>query len=158
MVWTAIKALGGRLVGSDNAAEKLIDNTARALDKLVYTKEEKADRITADITEGRKMVIEWLKTTSGQNLGRRLIAAVVTSIWAIEHMISMTLSTIAPWVNDTTAEKLVTSATIIGDYAITTNGAMMLVLGFYFAAPYMSSIVGTAMNKFGGGKNAHIKE
>ena len=39
----------------------------------------------------------------------------------------------------------------MGGYAHEMNGAMMLILGFYFAAPYMGSIVEGAMKKFGGG-------
>jgi hypothetical protein len=50
------------------------------------------------------------------------------------------------WVSD--PEKFVTSADVIGGYAENMNGAMMLILGFYFAAPYMGDMTKSALNKF----------
>jgi len=32
------------------------------------------------------------------------------------------------------------------------NGAVMLILAFYFAAPHMGAMIGQAMDKFGGKK------
>ena len=57
-------------------------------------------------------------------------------------------SIIAVWVENT--EGWHESAQIIGDYAEQMNGAMMLILAFYFAAPHMGSIVKGALDKFGG--------
>ena len=61
----------------------------------------------------------------------------------------MSLSSI--WLPEQT-ERLMESASLMGGYAHEMNGAMMLILGFYFAAPYMGSIVEGAMKKFSGSK------
>jgi hypothetical protein len=42
----------------------------------------------------------------------------------------------------------------MGKYAETMKGAVMLILGFYFASPYIGSVVNTALNKFSGGKKS----
>ena len=55
------------------------------------------------------------------------------------YVAAMVGSIIAVWVENT--EGWHESAQIIGDYAEQMNGAMMLILAFYFAAPHMGSIV-----------------
>jgi hypothetical protein len=68
----------GKLFGTDKAAVSAVDGLKNGLDKLIYTKEEIAEDAAADVSEARKMFIEWMRTTSGQNLARRLIALIVT--------------------------------------------------------------------------------
>jgi hypothetical protein len=60
----------------------------------------------------------------------------------------MFLNVVAIWVAN--SDKLIESANIIGGYAEKMNGAVMLILGFYFAAPYMGKMVDGAMAKFSG--------
>ena len=146
----ALASIGARLFGTEKATEKLIDNTVSLFDKIAYTSEEKAEDAAKDRSEARKMIVEWMKATSGQNLSRRFIALFVTGIWGTEHMIAMILSAISPWFKTATSANLLKSSELIGQYANTTNGAMMLVLAFYFAAPHMGSIVKGAMERFGG--------
>jgi len=137
----------GRLFGSDSAAEKLIDHASNGLDKMFYTSEEKAEAGAADRTEARRMVIEWLKNTQGQNLARRLLALMIASVWLLQYLSVQILSIAAIWATDT--EKLMKSAEVIQDNIGQMTGAMMLLLGFYFAAPHMSGIVEAALSKFG---------
>ena len=141
----------GRLFGSDNAAEKLIDHASNGLDKMFYTSEEKAEAGAADRTEARKMVIEWLKNTQGQNLARRLLALMIASVWLLQYLSVQALSIAAVWSDNT--DKLMRSAEVIQDNIGQMTGAMMLLLGFYFAAPHMSNIVEAALSKFGRDKN-----
>lgn len=146
----AISSAIGRVFGTDKAAESLIDNTANALDKLWYTKEEKAEDRAKSATEARGMVIEWMKATSGQNLARRLIALTVTIVWTTQYVTMMCLSVIGVWLEN--PDKTIESAKVIGEYAQNMNGAMMLILAFYFAAPHMGSLAQSALNKFGSDK------
>ena len=135
----------GKMFGTDKAAASLIDHTAGALDKLVYTDEEKAEDKAKSRTEARTMVIKWMQATSGQNLARRLIALVVTVIWAVQYVAVVLLSVSAVWVEN--SAKLTDSASVIGDYAVKTNTAFMLILGFYFAAPHMGEISRKALDR-----------
>lgn len=139
----------GKLFGSSDAASDLVNNLASGLDKLSYSHEEKAEAHAKDVSESRTVLLEWLKSTSGSRLARRLIALIVTSIWAMQYITAQALSIAAIW-SDSAAEKLRDSAQIITDNAQSSNGAMMLVLAFYFAAPHMGAIVGQAMDKFSG--------
>ena len=136
----------GKIFGTDKAIESVINNASAGLDKLVYTKEEEADDRAKAVSEARAMVIEWMRTTSGQNLARRLIALIVTSVWLLQYLAASALSIFAVWVEK--PEQYVTSAKIMGDYADKMTGAMMLILGFYFAAPHLGAIVQVAMDKF----------
>jgi hypothetical protein len=142
-----LRSFIGKMFGTDKAVDNLIDQTGNALDKLFYTKEEKAEAHAQDISEARKMVIEWMKNTQGQNIARRLIALIVTGIWAVEHIVASTLSVIAVWV--TNSENFVKSSQVIAEYADSITGAMMLVLSFYFAAPYAGDIIKGALERFG---------
>lgn len=142
----------GKLFGTDKAIEKSIDTVANGIDKLIYTSEEKADAAAEDRSEGRKMLIRWMESTQGQNLARRLLALVITTTWLGMYLLSAALDISTIWVTDNIA-KVATSAQLIGERAMEMNGAMMLILGFYFAAPHMDKIVGKAMDKFQGGKN-----
>lgn len=137
----------GRLFGSDEAAGKLIDNVSSGLDKLWYTDEEKADDKRKDASEARSMVIQWLSNTQGQNLSRRLIAIAITFTWLFLHLINAALGVTAVWVED--GAKLLISAGIVREAAGDMVPAVMLILGFYFAAPHMGSIAKAAISRFG---------
>jgi hypothetical protein len=143
-----IRTVLGKVFGTDKAAASLINTVSSGLDKLVYTSEEKAEDQAKAITEARTMLVNWMDATKGQNLARRLIALSIVSIWLFQYIACMFLNVVAIWVAN--SDKLIESANIIGGYAEKMNGAVMLILGFYFAAPYMGKMVDGAMAKFSG--------
>jgi hypothetical protein len=140
----------GKLFGTDKAAAALIDNVSRGLDKLIYTDEEKSDSKAASVTEARQMVINWLDATSGQHLARRLLAIMITVVWLMQYVFMIAMSTMAVWVEK--PARFVASADVVAGYAETMKGAVMLILAFYFASPYMGNVVDVALKKFGGKK------
>jgi len=143
-------ALLGRLFGSDAATGKVIEHASSALDKLIYTSEEKADRQAEDTAKARGMVIDWLQATSGQNLARRILALMIATVWLLQYVSAQVLSIASVWAETPEAtNKLIASSSIISTNAAQMDGAMMLLLSFYFAAPYMGRIVEGAMTKFG---------
>jgi len=87
-------------------------------------------------------------TTKGQNIARRLLALVITGVWLTQYIASLLLDLAAVWIEDST--RITESSLVIGQRAESMNGAMMLILAFYFAAPHMGKIVDGALNKFGG--------
>lgn len=143
-----IGALFGKLFGTDRAAESLINNTSNALDKLIYTAEEKAEDIAKDRSAARNMIIDWMSTTSGQNLSRRLIALTITIMWVVSKISTIILSIIPIWHLNHTKEYNQTLQ-IVADSSSDITSAMMLVLGFYFAAPYMGDLAKGALEKIG---------
>lgn len=136
----------GKIFGTDKALTSIVDGTKNALDKLVYTSEERAEDEAKSITEARSMIIQWMNATQGQNLARRIIALVITSIWVLQYLIVSILSVIAVWVKDPL--NYLESAKVIGDNAQSMTTAMMLILAFYFSAPYMGTLAEGVLNKF----------
>jgi hypothetical protein len=143
--------LFGKIFGSEKALTKTIGAVTSGLDALVYTDEEKAQAGAEERAAARQMVVGWMERTQGQNLARRFIAMVVTTIWAIQYVLAMLLDAISVWMESYT-EQLITTADNIRAGGEQVTGAMMLVLGFYFAAPHLDKVVGVAMNKFAGSK------
>jgi hypothetical protein len=146
----ALTSTLGKLFGTDKAVTAVINNASNAIGKLVYTSEEKAEDHARAVSEARLMVVEWMRSTSGQNLARRLLAMIITGIWCGQYLAMMFLSVASVWSEK--PDKLIESANIVGGYAESMNGAMMLILAFYFAAPHMDGIVKGALQKFGNGK------
>lgn len=145
--------LFARIFGSDKVLEGAIDGVTKGLDALVYTDEERATDAAKERAEARAIVIDWMKNSQGQNIARRFLALIIAAVWLSMYLLSALMDASAPWVSDSaTATKLVQSGLAIGSRAYEMNGAMMLILGFYFAAPHLGSIVEVAMQRFGAAK------
>lgn len=150
-----IKTIGGffgRMFGTDKAIEKSIDLVGSGLDKMWYTDEEKAEDVFRDRAAARAILIEWVDKSQGQNVARRFLALVITSTWLFMYLAEAGLHVSALWLTGDNAKLISESAQLIGERAMEMNGAMMLILGFYFAAPHLGKIVGPAMDKFSGRK------
>ena len=145
---SAIAAFFGRLFGSDKAVSSLIDHTANALDKVVYTSEEKADDAARSVTEARGMLIDWLKNTQGQNLSRRVLAFMIAATWLGMYVCSAVMAFVAIWASGDIAKNAMNSAIFLGEHAVKINIAMGLILVFYFAAPNIGTFVTKFTEKF----------
>ena len=87
-----------------------------------------------------------MKATQGQNLSRRLIALSVTFVYLLQYVVAQMLSLAAVWID--APAKAIASADVMRAGAEDMSGAFMLVLGFYFAAPYMGNIAKAVTSKF----------
>lgn len=149
-------SLWGKLTGSDEAITAGVNGLVNGLDALVYTDEEKAVAAGTERAQARMMLIDWVKTTSGQNLARRLLAFMIAGTWLFMYLLSCVLDVLVVVTEACTgAVGSVCKATlysqagaVIGTRADNMTGAMMLILGFYFAAPYLGQIITPAMEKF----------
>lgn len=142
----------GKILGTEKALVGIVDAARDGLDALVYTDEEKAGDAAEDRSEARKMVVQWMQATQGQNLARRLIALSVTGVWLGMWLLSALAGMIAVFTNDlgvVTSEKLLAMGSIAKASAMDMNPAVMLILAFYFAAPHMGAIAKVALDKFG---------
>lgn len=68
-----------RIFASPDDATKVIDSATKGLDKLFFTKEEKADA-NAKLSE---WYLKYLAATESQNIARRFIAIIVVFLWAL---------------------------------------------------------------------------
>lgn len=143
-----------RIFGAPAALEETVKGVRDGLDALVYTDEEKATDAAKSRTEARQMVVSWMTATQGQNLARRLLALSITAVWLFLYLLSMAMQAGSVFLTDPEMfGRITAAAAIIGDRATELNGAIMLILAFYFAAPHMGGIVEGAMAKFSGKKN-----
>jgi len=138
----AIAQTFGKLFGTDKAVESIVNNVSTGLDKLVYTDEEKAQDAAKERSEARQMIIRWLEATKGQNLARRIIALSIVFVWLFQYMVAQFLNVIAIWVSSVAQAHLQESASILMSGANDMGKPIMVILGFYFAAPYLGNIIG----------------
>jgi hypothetical protein len=115
----------------------------------VYTDQEKAGDYAAATSEARLMVVRWMEATQGQNLARRIIALAITAVWLLMYLIKTAGAVVSVWVEK--PELWLDTAAVVGESAEAMNGAMMLILAFYFAAPHMEGIAKAAIKKFSKG-------
>ena len=139
----------GKLFGTEKALTATIEAVSNGLDALVYTDEEKAGDAAKSRSEARGMFIEWVRNSQGQNLARRMLAVMIASTWLGQYAMVQVLTVASIWQEEVMAGKLEASAAIIAESAQSMNGAMMLILGFYFAAPHLGKIAEGAIAKFG---------
>lgn len=145
-MWGTIGGFFGKLFGSSNAVTDVIDKVSNGLDKLSYTDQEKAEDAAKDRSEARQMIVQWMATTQGQNLARRLIALAITGFWLSQYAVAQTMNIVAIWVEH--PDKFTASAKVLVGGAQDMNGAVMLILAFYFAAPHMGEIAQAVIGKF----------
>lgn len=142
----------GKLFGSDKALEKVVDTASGLLDEAFYTKEEKAADKAAARTEAQKMVIQWMEASTGSRLARRAIAFAITGTWLGMYWMTAVLAVCSVWATEA-SDKLKASGLIIDAAADVMVSPVMLILGFYFAAPYMGDLAKGALERFGNQKS-----
>lgn len=146
-----IKRAISYLFGTQESASKIVDTVSNGIDKLVYTDEEKADAAAKDRAAARGMLVGWMRESSGQNVARRFIAISLTMLWGVIYGAKIVLSVAAPFLPSYQVAMMV-SAKALEVSAHEMNGAMMLILGFYFAAPHMDKFISPFIERFGASK------
>ena len=144
-------SLFGKIFSSDSALEKGVDAAIKGVDAVFYTDEEKASDKKEILKEVGKQILEWMAASQGHRLARRVISVAITAVWLLMYVLAAVMNIAAVFVAGN--QSLRDSADSLYDYAVSMNGAVMLILGFYFAAPYMGDLVKSAATKFRGGKN-----
>tara|TARA_E500000178_G_scaffold330458_1_gene362368 strand:+ start:120 stop:575 length:456 start_codon:yes stop_codon:yes gene_type:complete len=150
----ALGSLIGKIFGSEKAIGAAVSGISNSLDALVYTDEEKANDAAAERQKARAMVIDWMQSTSGQALARRLIAVSITFVWLMQYIFGWVMVIAAIFVEPEIADRMREASDLTQEHADGMTGAVMLILSFYFAAPHLDKVVGPAMERFAkGGKN-----
>jgi len=128
----------GKLLGTDEALTKTVDTVSKGLDKLILTEQEKAEGAAAERSEARKMIVEWMKATAGQNIARRVISLAITAVWLGQYILSQVFALVAVYAGR--ANEANQAAEILRIGATDMNDAVMLILAFYFAAPHLGDM------------------
>lgn len=139
----------GKIFGTDEAIKETIGAVRDGLDALVYTDEEKAQDAAKERAEARSMVVEWMAATSGQNLARRIISLAITGVWLMQYVGASLAGGVAIfWTSQ--AAKLNDLQVLMSTSAEGMQGAVMLILAFYFAAPHMGAFAEAIISKWKG--------
>ena len=132
------------------ASDKVVDSGISLIDKAFYTDEEKAEDKQRASDRKDQLIIDWIEASKGSNIARRFIAVLVTFLWVFLFVFGWAVSQYAIWSEKLTIEKLKLIQEANAPYLEQATGAMMLVLGFYFAAPFMGDIAKGALSRFSG--------
>lgn len=135
-----------RIFGSDDVLRETVSGVKDGLDALIYTEEERETDAAKERAEARGILVEWMKNSQGQNIARRFLAFIIATVWLAMYLIAAALDVASVWLAD--PKQVNETASVIGARAYEMNGAMMLILGFYFAAPHLGKIVDGAMSRF----------
>jgi len=138
----------GKMFASDKALDRGLGMLEKAGDALVYTDEEKANDRANMIKHKDKLIVDWIESSKSANIARRWLAFMVGGIWAFLLLFSWLSQQLAVWSTSVNVKKLEQMKEINDPFLEQATGGMMLVLAFYFAAPYMGDIVKGAMDKF----------
>lgn len=133
----------GKLFGTDKTIEKSIDVISRGFDKLIYTKEEQSENEAKSITEARQMLIDWIASSQGHRLSRRIIALSITFTWLFGFVFAYICSVVAVWAKK--PERWLETSQTIMQGTETMQNIVLIIVGFYFAAPHLSNIVQPAV-------------
>lgn len=138
----------GRLFGAPEATKEAVAAVKDGLDAIWYTDEEKAHDAAADRSEARKVLLEWVKNSQGQNLSRRVLAFMIGAPWVAMKLAGAFVGIAGVWFTEQ-PEKVTETIRLINEITSDMTPAVMLILGFYFAGPYMGRIAESALVKFG---------
>lgn len=116
-----------RVFGNDKDREKLIDGAIGGIDKIFYTKQEKA----AHRIKAADWWLRYLEASQPQNLARRLIAMIIVGVWAF----LIVVTGLVWYFNKEWAEFLLL---LLGDLVAQ---PFMLIIGFYFLKHAVSAFV-----------------
>ena len=130
----------GKMFGTEKALTGIVSGVTSALDSLCYTDQERSQDAAKERSEARGMVVGWMESTKGQNISRRFIAISTTTVWLSQIILGQIISIVAIFVGDASTEKLSAVTDILNSGADDMSGIVMLVFGFYFAAPHMGKM------------------
>ncbi len=109
-----------RIFASSEDVSKIVDGAVAGMDKMFFTKEEKA--------EANQKLSEWylkyLAATESQNLARRFIAMIVVGLWATLVVIGVTVRMFNEGMSDFIFRVL--TEVVMTPFSI--------IIGFYFLA------------------------
>jgi len=161
----AIASVLGNMFGTQKAGERIVDGAISALDKMVYTDEEKAEARAQQRDKVMAAYMTWLESTSGSRLARRMLAAIVTIPWASAHTAAWILKAAAPFADGVVkyqtavdgvvrdvvisrAEQFMQAAHSLAVDASANNELIGVVLLFYFGGPVAAEVGGKLVTQW----------
>ncbi|WP_445362061.1 hypothetical protein ACJJIQ_00075 (plasmid) [Microbulbifer sp. ANSA003] len=139
-----------RLWGSEKALEKGADALIKTGDALFYTAEEKAQDSDQRNTQVREFLLQWIKSTSGQNIARRLIAIAFSAVYLLLVLVVVTLSIWAALKGQ--GETALSAAALVARQLLADLTSLQGLIMFFYFAP---NKIGEAIATFRGRASAN---
>ena len=139
----------GKLFGGEAAIEGAVSGGLKLLDEAFYTESERAedrqaarDKALAARERLADRTIEWIAASQGQSLARRLIALAIVFTWLGLWVAAVLLSIAGVWAGDPgVIERIKETAELCRSSAMEITTECTLILGYYFAAPYLDRFI-----------------
>lgn len=126
----------GNLFGGSETGKEIVSQVGNAFDELIHTDQEEAEEKAQARREGYQVFMSWLESTSGSRIARRIIALVVTGIWALLFIMTIITRTAAAFADElATIDKLMLVSSGFSTDAQEIAPLVGVVLLFYFGGP-----------------------
>lgn len=146
----------GTLFGGAGAGKEIVAQVGGALDEMFYSNQEVAEDAAQARREGYAAFMEWMKSTSGSRIARRIIALTVTGVWATLFVTSTIMRIAAVFTDDVgtlTSAKFIEVSVLCSSDAKELAPLVGIVLLFYFGGPAaIDGVKGLVMKWSGGTK------
>lgn len=134
----------GRIFGTDKAITRMIETGGNLVDKLYYSDQEKAEDAHALRRETANQIVEWVRSSQGERLARRFIAMMIISMWGLMWLGTALTLLVGVWIHQDEGglyQRLIETSNLMGGFASDISAEVMLILGYYFAAPQIDKFV-----------------
>ncbi|WP_444905332.1 hypothetical protein ACJJIU_22170 (plasmid) [Microbulbifer sp. CnH-101-E] len=131
-----------RLWGSEKALEKGADALIKTGDALFYTAEEKAQDSDQRNAQVREFLLQWIKSTSGQNIARRLIAIAFSAVYLLLVLLVAALSILSALAGQD-GNALAAAASAAWGLLVEVTSLQGLIMFFYFAPNKIGEAIAT---------------
>ena len=128
-----------RLLGTDDSVSKVIDHTASGIDKIWYSAQERTQDEIAANHRATDMLLDWIKSTSGQNVTRRVLAFSIAGAWLFMVIAATIGDMVSVWVDPEFAKLVIETSKALDRRAEQLADKADIILLFYFAAPHIGS-------------------
>lgn len=135
-------SLLGRIFGTESAIKKIADTAAEQIDTLYYSEQERSEDAFRAREQAVGQIVEWMRATQGERISRRFIATLIVAMWSAMWTGTAICLLSAVWVADEdTHARIVETANLLGGFASEISAEVLLILGYYFAAPQLDRFV-----------------
>lgn len=153
-VFNGFGSVMGKIFVSEKSVEKAIDSVTSGIDKIWYTKEERADNEEARWNKqfearakAQELMLDWMKASQGHNVARRWLTVQITRVWLWQMILGMAFAVASVWAKE--PDRLLATAGIMQGYAAEMGAIVMIIVLFYFAAPHMGEALNILLQRLG---------
>ena len=89
--------------------------------------------------QAQSQVVDYMEAAQGHRICRRVLAISIAAFYMLVGMTAVVLSASSPWFSEETGIRMLESAKVVVLAVDGVDQYLLLIIGFYFAAPHLSS-------------------